>query len=72
VAERIKEYLSITEVAKETSLSESFWRKAMFQRRISYLKAGRRVMIRRSDLRAWISANVVPSAERSRTRGVAQ
>jgi excisionase family DNA binding protein len=61
VAEKTKEYLSITEVARETSLSESFWRKAMFQRRIPYLKAGRRVMIRRCDLRAWVSANVVPA-----------
>jgi excisionase family DNA binding protein len=51
----IQEYLSIAEVAQVTSLSVAFWRKAVLRRRIAFLKLGRRVVIRRSDLERWIA-----------------
>jgi excisionase family DNA binding protein len=53
------QYLSIADVAQETGLSEAFWRRAIFDRRIAYAKFGRRVMIRRSDLDAWVAARIV-------------
>ena len=55
-------YLSIPEVAQETHLSEAFWRKAVFHRRIAFVKMGKRVLIRRSDFDAWISARIVQAA----------
>jgi excisionase family DNA binding protein len=53
-------YLSITDVAKETGLSEAFLREAIFHRRIEYAELGRRVMIRRSDVDAWLQSATMP------------
>lgn len=64
----IQEYLEVAEVAQETGLSESFWRKNIFYKQISYLKAGRRVVIRRSDLDKWIAARMVPAVNHNSNR----
>jgi excisionase family DNA binding protein len=56
-------YLSIPDAAKETGLSEGFWRKAVFGKRISYYKIGRRVKIARRDLDLWIEARRIPARE---------
>jgi excisionase family DNA binding protein len=55
-------YMSIPAVAEETGLSEAFWRKAIFHRRIAFVKMGKRVMIRRNDLDQWIAARIVQAA----------
>ena len=57
-----KELLTVREVAQATSLSEAFWRKAILNRRISFAKLGRRVVIRRCDLDAWIAVRMVEAA----------
>jgi excisionase family DNA binding protein len=57
--EQSLQYLSVAVVAEQTGLSEAFWRKAILHRRIAYVKLGRRVMIRRGDLDAWVAARVV-------------
>lgn len=55
-------YLSIVDAAKETGLSESFWRKAIFSKRISYYKIGRLVKIARADLQPWLESRRVPAS----------
>jgi excisionase family DNA binding protein len=58
-------YLSIRDAANETGLSEGFWRKAVFAKRITYYKLGRVVRIARQDLRAWVEAQRI-AADTSR------
>jgi excisionase family DNA binding protein len=55
-------YLSVIDAAKETGLSESFWRKAILGKRISYYKIGRLVKIARTDLQPWLESRRVPAS----------
>jgi len=64
-ATRTGEYLSIPDAAIETGLSESFWRKAVCSKRITYYKIGRLVKIARSDLEKWIESRRIPALDRS-------
>ncbi|MEK7754132.1 MAG: excisionase family DNA-binding protein [Planctomycetota bacterium] len=56
-----KRYLSVAEVAGETGLSQAFWRKAIFLRRVAFVRVGRRVLVRREDLDSFIQAGIVPA-----------
>ena len=56
-------YLSIRDTARETGLSEGFWRKAVLGKRISYYKIGGRIKIARRDLDLWIEARRIPARE---------
>lgn len=59
-------YLSVIDAAKETGLSESFWRKAIFTKRISYYKMGRLVKIARADLQPWLESRRIPAGRVAR------
>jgi excisionase family DNA binding protein len=61
--ENRREYLSVPDTARETAMSEAYWRKVVFKREIPVVKFGRRVLIRRSDLENFISHRHVPAAE---------
>lgn len=56
-----QDYLNIPDAAAETRLSESFWRRVVFQRRLPIVKVGRRVLIRRCDLDTFMNARLIPS-----------
>jgi excisionase family DNA binding protein len=56
-----KQYLSITQMAVETSMSQAYWRKAVFHRQIPIVKVGRRVLIRRSDLHSFMESRRIPA-----------
>lgn len=56
-------FLSITQASSETGLSQAFWRKAILRKKIPYAKLGRRVLIERSELEAWIAKRVVRPTE---------
>ena len=49
-----KRYLSIPEIAQETGCSVAFWRKAIFPRKIPFVKIGRSVRISREDFETWL------------------
>ena len=51
----LDEFLSIAHLARETNMSEPFWRKAVFQKRIAYTKIGRAVRVRRSALDRYLA-----------------
>ena len=51
----LDEFLSIARLAEETNMSEPFWRKAIFQKRIAYTKIGRAVRVRRSVLDRYLA-----------------
>jgi excisionase family DNA binding protein len=55
-------YLSVIDAARETGLSESFWRKAILDKRISYYKIGRLVKIARADLQPWLESRRIPAS----------
>jgi excisionase family DNA binding protein len=55
------EYLSIPQVALVTNEKPSTWRKRVFQRRISFVKCGRNVRIRRSVLDQWLHERTIPA-----------
>jgi excisionase family DNA binding protein len=61
-------YLSVIDAAKETGLSESFWRKAILGKRISYYKIGRLVKIARADLQPWLESRRIPASRGGETR----
>jgi excisionase family DNA binding protein len=52
---KLDEFLSIARLATETNMSEPFWRKAILQKRISYIKIGRAVRVRRSALERYLA-----------------
>jgi excisionase family DNA binding protein len=56
-----REYLSIPQSAEQTGLSQAYWRKAVFHRRIAVVKVGRRVLIRRADLQNFMESRRVPA-----------
>ena len=53
--------LSVPQLEEETGLTQRFWRKVIFEKRIPYLKLGPSrnglVRVRQSDLEAWLKAN---------------
>jgi len=49
------EFLSIARLAEETNMSEPFWRKAILNKRITYVKIGRAVRVRRSALERYLA-----------------
>ena len=55
------EYLSLPDTARETAMSQAYWRKVVFRREIPIVKLGRRVLIRRSDLDDFISIRRIPA-----------
>ena len=57
----ISGYMSVPDAAKETGLSEGFWRKVILSKRISYYKIGRLVKIARRDLQDWIESQRIPA-----------
>ncbi len=56
--------LSLEEVAHETKLSIHTLRAWTYQKRIPIVKLGRRVLVRREDLEAFVNKNVVEARER--------
>lgn len=54
-------FLSVPQLAAETSESQAVWRKHIFRREIRYLKLGRNVRVRREDLEAFLAARQVGS-----------
>jgi excisionase family DNA binding protein len=56
-----REYLSVSETARETAMSEAFWRRAVFRHQIPVVRFGRRVLIRRCDLEAFVRSRRVPA-----------
>jgi excisionase family DNA binding protein len=57
------ELLTIDECSRLIRLRPSTLREWLTRKRLSYVKLGRRVFIRRSDIDALISASVVPAAQ---------
>jgi excisionase family DNA binding protein len=51
----LDQFLSIARLAKETNMSEPFWRKAVLEKRIPYIKIGRAVRVRRSALERYLA-----------------
>jgi excisionase family DNA binding protein len=49
------ELLNLDEASKDSKLSIHWWRKAVSQRRVPFVKIGRRVLVRREDLETLIS-----------------
>lgn len=56
-----EQILTIPEVAKYLKVSRSKVYSLVAKRTLPYVKLGRNVRIRASDLRAWIEANLVSS-----------
>ena len=46
-----EQLFTIKEASEETKLSEAWWRQAVFQRKVKYLKLARRVLIPESTIR---------------------
>jgi len=61
----MSELLSIKEAAKELNLSFHTLRMWTFQRRIPFVRLGRRVAFRREDLEALVEKGLVESKERA-------
>ena len=57
--------LSIRELMRLTSESESCWRKRLGRRELLYIRLGANVRVRRSDLNAWLAERTIPQRERS-------
>jgi excisionase family DNA binding protein len=55
------ELLTLPEAAEHLRLKVSTLRAWRGQRKIPFLKIGRRVMVRRSDLAAFVAGSVVPA-----------
>ena len=53
--------LDATGAARYLSLSESYIRKAVANRRIPFVRIGKRTLFRRSDLDGWIEAHLIRS-----------
>ena len=52
----MEKLLSVTECAELTATTPAFWRKLLYHRAIPFVKVGRCVRIRESDLEAWLRA----------------
>jgi excisionase family DNA binding protein len=51
---------TVDEAAEATRLSVAWWRQAIFQRKIKYLKLSRRVLIPESTIQTLLETSVVP------------
>ena len=60
-----RKHLTIAEVNAEYGGSIAFWRKAIFEKRIPYVKFGRSVRISRNDLEGWLAARRVEGGARN-------
>ena len=54
-----KELLTVAEAAKEFGMTESFWRKQIFNKTVPVVKMGKSVRLRRSDLEKFIESREV-------------
>jgi len=54
-------YLTVREVAEEYGNSVGFWRKAILERAVPFVKIGRSVRIGRDELQQWLAARRVPA-----------
>jgi excisionase family DNA binding protein len=57
--------LTIRELMKLTSESESAWRKRLGRREIPFIRLGANVRVRRADFEAWLSERTVSRKEPS-------
>jgi excisionase family DNA binding protein len=55
------ELVDLREAAKESKISIFTWRAWISQRRIPYVRLGRRVLLRREDFERFITQNLVPT-----------
>lgn len=55
--------LSIPELAQETGLTERWWKRAIFERRVPVVKFGHLVRVREEDLTHFVEANVRPARD---------
>ena len=56
--------LNLQEGAKELKISLHTMRAWIFQKRIPFVRLGRRVLLRRSDLEEFVNRNVIEARER--------
>jgi excisionase family DNA binding protein len=61
----MSDLLSIRDAAKELNLSVYTLRSWIFQRRVPFVRLGRRVAFRREDLETLIEENVVEAKEKA-------
>jgi excisionase family DNA binding protein len=54
-----KELLTVKEVSKYYGMTESYWRKQIFNKTIPIVKMGKSVRLRRKDIEAFIEDNEV-------------
>jgi excisionase family DNA binding protein len=52
-----KRLLTIQEAAAETGLLTSYMRKMVFERKVPFIKIGKRIYFDRSDLNQWIDSH---------------
>ena len=57
--QNLPEYLSVTQVADVTGMSQAYWWKQLRQRAIPYTKLGSAVRIRKSVLTEWLATREV-------------
>lgn len=57
---------AIEEAAESTGLSKAYFRKIIAAGELKTTRAGRRVLIRDSDLNAWLDSNVREPADREK------
>lgn len=62
---RMETLLTIRELMKLTSESESAWRKRLGRREIPFIRLGANVRVRRADFEAWLSERTVSRKEPS-------
>ena len=55
--------LDATGAARYLSLSESYIRKAVANRRIPFVRIGKRTLFRRADLDGWVNCHVVETTD---------
>lgn len=58
------ELLNLKEGAKELKLSIHTLRAWIYQKRIPFVRLGRRVLLRRSDLEEFVNKNLIEAKER--------
>ena len=51
--------LTLKEAAKESRMSESWWRQKIFRKEVRYLKIGRRIFIPESTINELVANSVV-------------
>jgi excisionase family DNA binding protein len=57
------ELLNVTEGAKAMGISKHTLRARLFQKRLPFVRLGRRVLLRREDIEAFVNKNVVEARE---------